>query len=279
MLTSRPVGIKTSSQVAMSEAGREILPVRVGCSLGMRGGSEAPEGPRWWTVAQGVHRCSMDSHHTRYYYWLLDESDIDMLYSLFLISLCSKEATDLMLRAWNRQNFSMEISDFLLLVLLIFWVWVHVLSMASDTEFWLLLKSQKIWQAQTFFLSLPQFTAMSNGPSDGWAVLQNHPHSLFVSQLPPHSLYGETNAKKLRLAPVTESMLAQVCLFLSIGGWILNHTWASALTGQLLKNTCMNCLEVLQVFLINTACLFMFHRPIHLSPFSKYLLGFFASKQ
>lgn len=74
---------------------------------------------------------------------------------------------------------------------------------------------------------------MRNGFSDGWAVLQNQPHSLLVSQLPPHSLYGETNAKRLRLAPVTESMLAQVCLSLSIGGWILSHTWASALPGQL----------------------------------------------
>lgn len=157
MLTSRPVGVKIPSQVAMSEAGRETSPVSVGCSLGMRGDSEAPEWPRWWTVAQGVHTCSMDSHHNQYSIWWRrkPQSDTDMLYSLFLSSVCSKEATGLMLRAWDRQHFSMEISDFLLLVLLIFWVWVYVLFMASDTEFWLPLKSQKVWQAQTFCLSRP----------------------------------------------------------------------------------------------------------------------------
>ena len=57
-MTSRPDGIKMSSTLAVSEAGRKVSPGRVGSS--MKGGSKAPEWPGWWTVAHRVRRSSTE---------------------------------------------------------------------------------------------------------------------------------------------------------------------------------------------------------------------------
>lgn len=61
-MTSRPDGIKMSFTLAVSEAGRKVSPGRVESSLGMKGGSKAPEWPGWQTVAHRVHRSSTKYH-------------------------------------------------------------------------------------------------------------------------------------------------------------------------------------------------------------------------
>lgn len=132
-MTSRVDGLNTSSTLAVSEAGRKISPRSVESSLGMKGGSKAPE----W-VAKVVDSCTWGP---QIQYWITlnhlmivtCSSTLPLLcegkslyqtlanFALFLISLCSKEAIGLRLRAWHRQHFQMECRSVVFLVDTFLW--------------------------------------------------------------------------------------------------------------------------------------------------------------
>lgn len=132
-----------------------------------------------------------ESHHNKgmplsYLDWLHEGESLNLTLVCFTRSCGSLFETGLMLRAWSRQNFQMEISNFLLLVIIFFVITFHLWQMILNSGF--------SWNAGRSGKPRPSFSHGHNclgwgaAPRFSQAALQSHcpsflPHSCHLTHL------------------------------------------------------------------------------------------------